>query len=207
MKSLKLGVVMLFHPVVAFRHMQKDRSSFLYTPVWILLLATIIVRIFSIYFTHYPMAGVDSKTANLLTECAIIFVPLFSWVIASYAMTTILDGEVLFHESMLAMAYSLIPYIIINVPLTIFTHLMDTSQARFFQIIQGFSLVWVIVLLIISLNVMNHYSVKKTIGIIFLTLCTMVLLWATISLFSALTMRFVSFVQEVLTELRYKMLY
>lgn len=207
MKSLKLGIVMLFHPVVAFRYMQKDRETVRYTPVWILLLATIVVRIFSIYFTHYPMAKVDAKTANLLTECAIIFVPLLSWVIASYAITTILDGEVLFNESMLAMTYSLIPYIIITIPLTISSHLMDTSSAGLYQTIQTFSLVWVIVLLIISLKVMNHYSIKKTIGIILLTLFTIAMLWATISLFSALTMRFVSFVQEVLTELRYKMLY
>ena len=208
MNSLKLGIVMLFHPVVAFRYMQKDRkASFNYAPLWILLLTTIAVRIISIYFTHYPMAKVDAKTANLLTECGIIFVPLFSWVIASYAITTILDGEVLLKESMLAMTYSLIPYIIITIPLTIFTHLMDAGTAGLFKTIQVFSLVWVIALLIISLKVMNHYSVIKTVGIILLTLFTMVMLWATISLFSALTMRFVSFVQEVLTELNYKMLY
>lgn len=208
MKLFKLGIVMLFHPAVAFQYMQKDRtSSFRYTPVCILALATIAVRIFQIYFTHYPLATVDVKKANLLMECAVIFVPLLSWVIASYAITTILDGEVLFHESMMAMGYALIPYIIINVPLTIATHLMDTSSGALYTNISMFSIIWVIALLLISLKVMNHYSIKKTIGIILLTLFTMVMLWATIALFAALTMRFVSFVGEVMTEIRYKMLY
>lgn len=207
MKAVKLGIVMLFHPVVAFQYMQKDRSKFSYTPVWVLLLATAAVRIISIYFTHYPMASVDSKNANLLTECAVIFVPLLSWVVASYAITTILSGEVLFREALTAMAYSLLPYLLVNLPLTLFSHVMDAGQQGIYSNLQLLSIAWVVVLLIVNLKVMNHYTFKKTFGIILLTLFTMAILWAAAALLSALTMRFFSFVKEVGMEFKYKLTY
>lgn len=207
MKSLKLGIVMLFHPVVAFRYMQKDRDSFHYYPVWVLMALTIVVRIFSIYFTHWPLATVNAKSANLLMQCAVIFVPLLSWVVTSYAITTILGGEALFRENLLSMAYCLIPYIILQVPLTIASRFMDSSAAALYHIIGGVAIAWVVVLLIMSLKVMNHYSGGKTVGILFLSLFTMILLWAAIALGGALTMRFVNFIKEVVTEFRYKLMY
>lgn len=206
MKAFKLGIVMLFHPVVAFQHMQKDRNSFHYAPVWTMVAATVLVRIFEVYVTHYPLAATSPKNANLFMVCAMIFAPLFSWVIASYAVTTILDGEMLFREALLAMAYSLIPYILVNVPLTIASNIMDNGSAAFYIGMQSFSIAWMIVLLIISLKVMNHFTIKKTVGIILLTLFTMVLLWALLLLFYALTMRFVGFAGEVLLEISYKLM-
>lgn len=206
MKAFKLGVVMLFHPVVAFQHMQKDRTSFRYTPVWIMVLATIFVRIFEVYCTHYPLAYISPRNANLFIVCAMIFAPLFSWVIASYAVTTILDGEMLLREGLLAMAYSLIPYVLINVPLIIASNIMDNSSSGFYVGMQSFAIAWMVALLIVSLKVMNHFSVKKTVGIILLTLFTMVLLWALLLLFYALTMRFVVFAKEVLMEISYRLM-
>lgn len=207
MKAFKLGIVMLFHPVVAFRHMQSDRDHFSYTPIWVILLAAVAVRIFSIYFTHYPMSAVDSKNGNLFMECVNIFVPMLSWVVASYAMTTILEGEVLLRESLLAMAYSLLPNILLNVPLVFFSHVMENGQQGLFAAVQTISFLWVIALLVINLKVMNHFTVKKTLAIILLSLFTMVIMWAATALFSALTMRFFSFVKEVATEIRYKLIY
>lgn len=204
MKAFKLGIVMLFHPVVAFRYMQKDRNSFRYTPILTLVLATICVRIFSIYFTHYPLASVSPRSANLFMVCAMIFAPLFSWVIASYAVTTIMEGEMLFREGLMAMAYSLIPYIMINVPLTIASNIMDNGSAAFYVGVQSFSIAWMVILLIISLKVMNHFTMKKTVGIVLLSLFSMVLLWAVILLFVALTMRFVGFANELLVEIQYR---
>ena len=51
---------------------------------------------------------------------------------------------------------------------------------------------------------MNHYTIFKTIGVIVLSLLTMILIWAVIALVGALSMRFISFLSEVIREIRYK---
>lgn len=208
MKSLKLAAVTFFHPLVAFRYMKSHRDrKYNYMPILVFMLLMIFTKIFSIFVTHYPLATVDSKSANLLLECAVMIVPVLSWVIASYAMTTILGGEVQFRECLTACSYSLLPYIVINIPLTIATRVLDGGQVAVYNVINNFALLFVLLLLFLNLKEMNSYSIPKTFGIIILSLFTMILLWAAISLVFALSMRFVSFVSEIITEINYRISY
>ena len=173
----------------------------------VILLLMLFTKIFSIFVTHYPLATVTTRNANVVMECAIMIVPIISWVVASYAMTTILSGEVMFRECLLACCYSLVPYIVIQIPLSILTNVMEESQATYFNVISNFSLLFVLLLLFINLKEMNNYTMAKTFGIIFLSLFTMILLWASISLVFALSMRFVSFVSEIVTEISFRLNY
>ncbi len=208
MKSLKLAAVTFFHPLVAFRYMKSHRDrKYNYWPILVFLVLMIFTKIFSIFVTHYPLATVDSKNANLFIECAVMIVPVVSWVIASYAMTTILGGEVQFRECLTACSYSLLPYIIINIPLTVATRIMDAGQVAAYNVFNNFALLFVLLLLFINLKEMNNYSIPKTFGIIILSLFTMILFWAAVALVFALSMRFVSFVSEIFTEISYRLTY
>jgi len=197
----------MFHPLVGFGYMKRDRTKFNYTPILVILLLMIFTKIFSIFVTHYPLATVNTRNANLIVECAVMVVPILSWVIASYAMTTILSGEVMFRECLMACCYSLIPYIIIQIPLSVATNIMDESQADMYKVISTFALLYVLLLLFINLKEMNNYTIAKTFGIIFLALFTMILLWASIALVFALSMRFVGFVTEIVTEISFRLKY
>ncbi len=207
MNALKLAAVTIFHPMVAFTYMKKDRTKFNWKPAVIILVLLAFSKIFSLYFTHYPLATKDIKDANLLIECAVIIVPLISWVIASYAMTTILDGEVKLSECFTACCYSMLPYVYFTIPLTIATHLMDTGSAGTYNTLMTVAYIWILINMIVNLKVMNNYTVGKTALVILLSLFTMVLLWAVVFLFYALSMRFVSFVLEVAEELRFRLYY
>lgn len=205
MKALKLAAITIFHPIVAFNYMKKDRTRFNYLPIVVILVLMILTKIFSMYFTHYPLATVNLRNANLVLECLVMVVPILTWVVASYAMTTIMSGEVMFRECLMACCYSLIPFIVINVPLTIVSNVLDANQVGYVNTINNFALLYVLLLLFINLKEMNHYSMFKTIGVIFLALFTMLLIWATIALVAALSMRFITFIQDVVSEISYKL--
>ena len=88
MESLKLCLMTLYHPIVVTEHIKKQRGRRMnWLPVAALLFLALAVRIFSIYVTHYPLASVSVRKANLLLECGKLFVPVLTWVLASYAMT------------------------------------------------------------------------------------------------------------------------
>lgn len=131
MKILKMSLLVLFHPVVAFTYIQKERENFKWYPVAILLGLAVVVRLFALQFTHYPLSTLSSHP-NLMFECAKLFVPLISWAVASYLMTTIMDGETMFRESMLAASYALVPYILITIPLTILSRILELEQGSLF---------------------------------------------------------------------------
>jgi len=207
MKSLKLAAVTFFHPLVAFRYMKSHRDrKYNYMPILVFLLLMIFTKIFAIFVTHYPLSNYG-KNVNLFLECATMIVPIISWVIASYAMTTILGGEVQFRECLTACSYSLLPYILINIPLTVATRVMETGQLGVYNVFNNFALLFVLLLLFLNLKEMNNYTIPKTFGIILLSLFTMLLFWAAVALVFALSMRFVSFVSEFFTELNFRIGY
>lgn len=203
MKILKMSLLVLFHPVVAFSYIQKERDRFRASPIVILLLLGVIIRLISLQFTHYPLSTITMRS-NLFLEVAKLFVPLVSWGICSYLMTTILDGETMFRESMLAVSYALTPYIVFMIPLTLMSRILDSNQAGLFNSLEAVILGWVILLIIISLKEMNHFTVGKTVMVVLLSVFTVAILWAAVALLYSICTQFLDFVKEILIELRYK---
>ncbi|MBE5796463.1 MAG: YIP1 family protein [Clostridiales bacterium] len=204
-ESLKLCLMTLFHPIVVTEHIKKQRERKMnWWPVIILLALALMVRVFSIYVTHYPLAAVEVRKANLLLECGKLFVPVLTWVLASYAMTTILDGETLFRETLLFSSYALTPYILFTPILNIASRLMDGNQLGLYVVIEFGILAWVVMLMIIALKEMNGYTVGKTVLMIGLSLFTMVMIWAVVILLYTISSQFVQMVKEMFYEVVYR---
>lgn len=204
-ESLKLCLMTLFHPIVVTEHIKKQRDRKMnWWPVIVLLLLALAVRIFSIYVTHYPLSAVSVRKANLLLECGKLFVPVLTWVLASYAMTTILDGETLFRETLLFSSYALTPYIVFTPILNLASRLMDGNQMGLYGTIEVAILAWVVLLMILALKEMNGYSVGRTVMMIGLTLFTMVMIWAVVILLFTISSQFVTMIKEMFYEVIYR---
>ena len=210
MTGVKLCVMMLFHPIVVSEHIKRQRGDGAFKRtgvilVLVLLALALAVSIFSIYFTHYPLASVSVRKANLLLECGKLFVPVLTWVLASYAMTTILDGATRIGEATLYNTLALLPYVVFTVPVVLLSRLMDGSQAGIYGALTGGLLLWVIALMIVGLKEMNEYSVAKTLLVVVLTIFTMAVIWATVVLLFTISSQFVSMIREVYYEVIYRM--
>ena len=205
-ESLKLCVMILFHPVVVTEHIKRQRGRRAkWLPILVMLVLMVAVRVFSIYVTHYPLTSVSVRKANLLLECGKLMVPVLTWVLASYAMTTILDGETLFQETLLFSAYALTPYIVFTPVLTLLSRLMDISQLGVYTAAEIIILGWVVALMILALKEMNGYSGGKTVLVIALSLFTMVMIWAVVILLYTIASQFVTMLREMFYEFIYRM--
>lgn len=206
MKSLKLCLMTLYHPIVVTEHIKKQRGQRMnWLPVIILLALALGVRILSIYGTHYPLASVSVRKANLLLECGKLFVPVLTWVLASYMMTTILDGETLFTETLLFSSYALVPYIVFTPILTLASRIMEGGQLGLYAAMEVIILGWVVMLMILALKEMNGYTVGKTVLLIGLSLFTMLMIWAMVILLFTIASQFVDMVKEMFYEVIYRL--
>ena len=209
MTGIKLCVMMLFHPLVVSEHIKRQRGDegFKRTSRWLvlaLLALALGVNIFSIYFTHYPLSTVSVRKANLILECGRLFVPVLTWVLASYAMTTILDGATQMGEAMIYNILSLTPYVVFTVPVVLLSRVLDGNQAALYNVLTGGLLAWVILLMIVGLKEMNEYSIAKTVLVVLLTVFTMAVIWATIVLLFTISSQFVTMLREVYYEIIYR---
>lgn len=202
-ESLKLAAMVLFHPIAAFEYIKRKRETISYLTIPVIILLALVVQIISIYGTHYPLSTVNLRNANIVFECAKILLPVVTWGVASYAMTTILDGETKFLEAMLATCYAIIPFLIITPLLTLLSRILEKGQSGLYYGIYGAMLFWIVAMLLTALKEMNHYSVGKTAVVTLLSLFTMMLIWASTALLFSLSMQFITFVKEVIVEARY----
>lgn len=204
MISLKLSLMTLFHPIVVTEYIKSRRDKrFQPLPIVVMLALLVGVRIFAIYGTHYPLSTVSVRSANLALEIGKLLVPVLTWVLASYAMTTILDGETLFRETLLFSAYALTPYVLFTVPLTLLSRLMEQGQGGMFHTIEAILLIWVVGLMILALKEMNGYTIRKTLLVVVLSVFTMAVIWATLVLLFTISSQFVTMLREVYYEALY----
>lgn len=205
MISFKLCLMTLFHPIVVTEYIKKHRDDRRFNPLPIVVMLALMVgvRIFSIYVTHYPLSTVSVRNANLILEVGKLLVPVLTWVLASYAMTTILDGETLFRETLLFSSYALTPYVLFTVPLTLLSRILDQSQGTMYHTVEAVLLIWVVLLMIIALKEMNSYTIRKTLLVVVLSVFTMAVIWATIVLLFTISSQFVTMLREVYYEALY----
>ncbi|MCY9693854.1 Yip1 family protein [Paenibacillus alginolyticus] len=199
-RPLEIGLAVLFHPADGFRELRGYRS---FTAACILLLLTFAVRVASILMTSFHVTSLQPEDANMVLEIVRIILPLLSWAVSCYLITSIMDGETFFGNVLLAVAYSMIPYIVFTLPIAAVTLLLTRDELYLYIVLKWIVWLWVGGLLIINLGVMNDYSLKKTIGVTLLSLFTLIICWATIGLIFALTNHVVIFVKDVYNEVLY----
>ena len=114
LRSVRLGIAILFHPVDGFEELQQNEES---AGGFRADFADPSVRIVTIYMTSFHMTSLQPEYADLNLEMIRFVVPLLSGVIACYLITAIMDGEAYFSQILTAMSYALIPYIVFAIPL------------------------------------------------------------------------------------------
>ncbi len=196
--GLTVGVV--FHPVESFSLIRRYRDEFSYLPVALVLALVFGVRIIEIYVVHFPLAAIDPVDASLLLEVVRFFVPLATWVVASFAVTAILGGEALPSEILLATAYSMVPYILMTPVIAVFSRVLSRSELALYTALNVAMWVWVGLLFLTGVRTLHGYSVRKTLAITLLTIVTMALIWAVLILMYALTGNLRAFAEGILRE-------
>ena len=202
MYYLKLGLMILFEPQQAFTLIKRHRKAI---PVWVpvsLLLLCLVVRIASIYLTHFPMSAQTPENTNLTESVLGLIDPLFSFMGGIYLVTSIRDGETTFYETLLAVSYSLLPYILLGLPLALFTRLMSANEMSLYQTVQFAILLWCGILLFYSIMHMNSYTFAQTVFNCLLAVFAVLFIWAVLVLLFILSEKLIDFFAEVINEYR-----
>ncbi len=199
-RPVQLGLGVLFHPLEGSRELRNYRSV---STALVLILLALAVRVITIYMTSFHITSLQPKNANLLLEMARVIMPLLSWSIACYLITAIMDGEAFFRDVLLAMSYSLIPYIVFAIPIAALSTILSRDELILYKSLNTIVWIWVGILMFIQIQVLNDYTFKKTIGVTLLSLFALIVFWATVGLTFALTNHVIQFINEVVIEIKY----
>jgi len=128
----------------------------------------------------------------------IIIIGLF--IICSYLVTSIQDGEGTLGEIFKGVSYSMFPFIIACIATTLFSYVATTNEIFLLNLIFYLGLGWSLLLVFISISEIQNYTFGQTIKSILLTALFVIIILLVLS-FVQMTLRQVfSFFQEWIKE-------
>ena len=203
MSILKKILLIVCCPVDCMHIIKRENRFRLWVPIVFYFVAVLSNYLYN-FMVHFPLATKNHDSINIILETAIFAVPLFSWVVCSYAMTALLDGESKFSDQLTVSSFCTVPYTFFTLLSIVVSQFMSTEEAGLFGVIRYAGLIWMVILLFVSLIVLNDYSISKALGISMLSILSIVVLWAVLILLYALTVQLFSLVFNLVKEIRFK---
>lgn len=200
-ESLDLFFLIIFHPSDAFEEIKRRSGKIpLFVPGFILL-AVLAVRYLYVAFVHAPLADIKLQDTNILLEIARIILPILTYVVSNYAVTSILYGATKIRTIFYTVTYSFIPYILLTLLSLGVSQVLCLNEAAFYYAFSALKWVWIIALIFFSVMIQNDYSFKKTVGVSILSIIGVVLIWAMIILIIALSVQVITWFNEIRKEI------
>ncbi|MCB9457519.1 MAG: YIP1 family protein [Anaerolineaceae bacterium] len=169
--------------VFMFRFIKQPADSFYYIKQSLrgsLLFAFLIyawvlaVRVISLYLTGFVFSPyATSWQIQPETEVTYTIVPILLWNIANYLIADISDGEGRLRDVIIGSAYSLFPYVLFALPVTLLSNLLTLNEAFIFTFSNQLIWFWTGVMLVIMVKEIHNYSFSETVRNILATLFTM----------------------------------
>lgn len=201
-QGIKLAFNMVYRPFDTFEILKYHRGRLNITAPIVILIGVFVVRVMYVFITHYPLASINPQDANLVFEAVKILLPALTWVIASFAISSILDGESKIKEIFVATGYCMLPYILIHLPLMILSNVLCANEVGLYGTITMATTIWILVLFFLSIKQLNDYSFWKAILTYILSGLTILLVWFIAGLMYLLTGRLYQFVKGLIVEMK-----
>ncbi len=192
----------IFHPIDTMEGVKHNRDRLNWAVPLIIFVIAFVVRIAYLYVVHFPLASIEHEDINPVFEFVKLFIVPISWIPASFMATSISGGESKMKEITFASAFSLVPFIVINLPLMFLSNIMSQSQKSWYGIFQTIAYIGMFLILFIGMKVLNNYTFGKTVGMMFISAFLMLVLWLVILLCYVLSGRVIQFVISIIEEFR-----
>lgn len=192
----------LLHPIDTMEGIRYNRARINMAVPIILFAVAYIVRMAYLYIVHFPLASIETEDINPIFEAVKLWIVPVSWIPASFMATSISGGESKIREITFTSALSLTPFIVINAPLMFLSNIMSKSQRSWYGVFSALAYLGLFLILFMAMMILNNYTLKKTIGMMFVSAFLMLVLWLVILLCYVLTGRMIQFVMIIIEEFR-----
>ena len=197
--------LMLVHPVETMEDLkQKKNGSVVYATL--LLIAFTVVSIIQSVATGFIYSTLRIKDFNVITVLCTSGVLVLLFVVANWALCTLLNGEGRLVDIYIFTCYNLTPLIISSLVSTFFSRFLLSDEYVFVNIFAVCMQLWFICLMIYGVMTIHNYSFWGTFLNLIMSLVAMAVIFFLIFLFVVLMQQLYVFILTVYTECRMRIL-
>ena len=148
--SLKYGFYVIFHPFDGFWDLvHEQRGSLMAAHTWLFLfLLTYVARLM---LTNFQFITAPLQYINIYEQCGSLLLPFLILCLSNWALSTLFDGKGRFKDIYMAMCYALVPYVIIQLPMILISHMISFDEAAYYSVLASVSVIWCVFLAFVGL--------------------------------------------------------
>lgn len=194
---------LMFHPFDGFWDLKHEKRGSVRGAMFWIGVAVLVFTYQSVgrSYMYNPRGTYSSIGVQLASIC----IPVALWAVANWCITTLFEGEGSIKDIVIATGYSLAPLPLLVIPATLMTHILSSSESGIISLLNGFSLVWVGLLLFFGIMITHDYPLIKNMATTVVTIVGMAFIMFIIILFTTLVSDMVGLVRNIITEISYRM--
>ncbi|WP_028610151.1 YIP1 family protein [Paenibacillus harenae] len=150
----------MLHPFDGFWDLKHEKRGSVRAAV-VIVAAVMAADIFKKLAGGYILYPTDWRVLDLFDTVLSVLIPFGLWCCVNWGLTTLMDGEGSLKDIFTASAYSLMPIVMISVPVTIFSNFASTQEQPFITFFGTLSFGWSLGLIFIGVLVTNDYHPFK----------------------------------------------
>ncbi len=202
--SLKYALNVITHPFDGFWDLSREKKGTMAAAhtIFILFLLTYVLKLM---YTNFQFIMVPIQYINVYQRMASLALPFLVLCLANWALTTLFDGKGRFRDIYMGMCYALTPYVLIQLPCILLSHMLAYDEADFYSVLISFSEIWCAFLMFVALMEIHDFGPGKTmISIVATVIGAMVILFLVMVFFSLLSDAF-AFFASLYKEIRFRL--
>ena len=192
----------IISPTDACEYIKRNKNRLSYGFIVIMLGLLAAADIAFVELTNYPLSTVNLRSQNIFLYVAVPVIALLVWIVSGYAVSTITDGSAKFKEFAAASVCSVLPFIVLSLPLVGVSYLLEINQSGFFSVLTGGIILWIVLLLFYSFMTLNEYGFSKAVGITLLVLLVMFAICFIAFILYSMTNQLIDFIKQFIMELQ-----
>jgi hypothetical protein len=200
-KSLKYSLHTSTHPLDGFWDLTHEKRGSI-AAANVIIISAVLVEVMRLTLTSFQFIKINMENFNAIIVAMRILLPIFLWVVANWSLTTLMDGKGRMGDIYMAVAYALVPSVLINIFLIILSQLVTFDEGALYWVLVSFSTLWTGILILAGMMMVHDYTLSKTVLSSFLTVIGMgVMVFIFVVFFSLISdavSYFVSLYKEIL---------
>lgn len=170
--SLRHALDLIRHPIDGFGALRYEGKASVTGSVILFALAIVSYTIVQEYtsFAFRPSVVLDVNLIQLLLPFVLVW---FGWVVSNYLISSINQGEGRFRDIVHGSVYSLLPFVIIGLPLTLVSNMLTLNESAIYAFLEMSMYGWTGLLVIWKVQAIHNYGFGEMAANIAMSLLTM----------------------------------
>ncbi len=159
--SLRYGLYVITHPFDGFWDLIHEKKGSIAAANTFLFLF-LLTRVLKLMLTSFQFISAPIQHLNIFEEALSLLLPFLILCLANWAMTTLFEGKGRFKDIYMGMCYALIPYTLIQLPMTLISNALTFEEGSFYSVLMTISVIWCVFLVFVGLMEIHDYGPGKT---------------------------------------------